>query len=121
MIKKVIFALMWIIGFSASVSAQSTEVFEGEIELETFENYSDYIKKMPNSIYFDGVHKIRIIVKGDKMHLIDETTKCHTIADAGLVDKLLKGEDTGTTPRKRGSLGANNAGSTAEYAYVHYC
>lgn len=36
MIKKVIFALMWIIGFSASVSAQSTEVFEGEIELETF-------------------------------------------------------------------------------------
>ena len=28
---------------------------------------------MPNSIYFDGVHKIRIIVKGDKMHLIDET------------------------------------------------
>lgn len=30
MIKKVIFALMWIIGFSASVSAQSTEVFEGE-------------------------------------------------------------------------------------------
>ena len=41
MIKKVIFALMWIIGFSASVSAQSTEVFEGEIELETFENYSD--------------------------------------------------------------------------------
>ena len=49
MIKKVIFALMWIIGFSASVSAQSTAVFEGEIELETFENYSDYIKKMPNS------------------------------------------------------------------------
>lgn len=121
MIKKVIFALMWIIGFSASVSAQSTAVFEGEIELETFENYSDYIKKMPNSIYFDGVHKIRIIVKGDKMHLIDETTKCHTIADAGLVDKLLKSEDTGTSPRKRGSLGAHNAGSTAEYAYVHYC
>lgn len=80
MIKKVIFALMWIIGFSASVSAQSTAVFEGEIELETFENYSDYIKKMPNSIYFDGVHKIRIIVKGDKMHLIDETTKCHTMS-----------------------------------------
>ena len=52
MIKKVIFALMWIIGFSASVSAQSTEVFEGEIELETFENSSDYVKKVPTSIYF---------------------------------------------------------------------
>ena len=37
MIKKVIFALMWAISYAVSVSAQSTEVFEGEIELETFE------------------------------------------------------------------------------------
>ncbi len=55
--------------------------FEGEILFETFENYSDYIQKMPFSIYFNGVHKMRLIVKGDKMHLINETTKCHVIAD----------------------------------------
>ena len=125
MIKKMIFALMWVICNSVSVSAQSAQTFEGEIELETFENYSDYIKKMPNSIYFDGVHKMRIIVKGDKMHLIDETTKCHTIADAGVVDKLLKGENIGNTPTKRGSLkgllGASDAGTTASSGYVHYC
>lgn len=56
-------------------------VFEGEIVYETFENYSDYILKMPNSVYVNGVHKMRLIVKGDKMHMIDETTKCHTIVD----------------------------------------
>lgn len=122
MIKKVIFALMWAISYAVSVSAQSTEVFEGEIELETFENSSDYIKKTPTSIYFDGVHKIRIIVKGDKMHLIDETTKCHTIADAAFVDKVLQG----ATPTKGTSLKGLNAsvygiGATASGAYVHYC
>ena len=46
--------------------------FEGEILFETYENYSDYIKRMANSIYFDGVHKIRLIMKGPKMHLIDD-------------------------------------------------
>lgn len=61
--------------------AQETKSFEGEILFETFENYSDYILRMSNSIYFNGVHKMRLIVKGDKMHLIDETTKCHAIAD----------------------------------------
>lgn len=55
--------------------------FEGEIVYETYENYSEYILKMPNSICFNGVHKIRLIVKGGKMHVIDETTSCHTISD----------------------------------------
>lgn len=49
--------------------------FEGEIIYETFENYSDWIRKMANSVYVDGVHKMRLLVKGNKMHLIDETTR----------------------------------------------
>lgn len=61
--------------------AQNTNAFEGEIRYETFENYSDYILKMPNSMYFNGVHKMRMILKGDKMHLIDETTQCHIVVD----------------------------------------
>ena len=122
MVKKVIFALMWVISYAVNVSAQSTAVFEGEIELETFENSSNYVKKVPTSIYFDGVHKIRIIVKGEKMHLIDETTKCHVIADAAFVDKVLKD----ATPTKGTSLKGLNAsvygiGATASGAYVHYC
>ena len=56
------------------------ETFEGEIVYETFESYSEWINKMANSIYVDGVHKMRLIVKGNKMHLIDETLKCHLVA-----------------------------------------
>lgn len=55
--------------------------FEGEIVYETYENYSEYILKMPNSICFNGVHKIRLIVKGGKLHVIDETTGCHSVSN----------------------------------------
>ena len=58
------------------------QTFEGEVVYETYENYSDYMLKMANSRVFNGVHKIRMIVKGDKIHIIDETTGCHTMADA---------------------------------------
>lgn len=69
---------------SLKIGAQQNDgvPFEGEIEYETFENYSDLLKETPGSIYFDGVHKIRLIVKGDKVHKIDETTKCHSIYDS---------------------------------------
>lgn len=59
--------------------ADNSNCFEGEIAFETFENYCKWMNKMPNSIFVDGVHKMRLIVKGDKMHLIDETTQCHTV------------------------------------------
>ena len=55
--------------------------FEGEIVYETFEHWSDAIKKQANFSYFNGVHKIRLILKGEKMHMIDETTKIHYVAD----------------------------------------
>ncbi len=82
--------------------------FEGEIVYETYENYSDYIKKMANSIYFDGVHKCRLILKGSKMHIIDETTKCHIIADADIALPASKGE-------------ISKSQLSAGKGYVHYC
>lgn len=88
---------------SVHIQAQNSEAFEGEITFETYENYSDIFKKMPNSIYFDGVHKMRLILKGEKMHLIDETTKCHVIADDKINQSTIKGEK------------ANGNG------YVHFC
>lgn len=67
----------------AEQSTECTEIgcFEGEIIYETFENYSEWIRKMANSVYVDGVHKMRLLVKGNKMHLIDETTKCHILVN----------------------------------------
>ncbi len=75
---------------TSAITAQTTEgttvndevgCFEGEIVYETFENYCEWINKMPNSVYVDGVHKVRLIVKGSKMHMIDETTQCHTVVN----------------------------------------
>lgn len=83
-LKNVLCAVMLLVGTTNQVKAQSNEAFEGEITFETYENYSDYFLRMGNSIYFNGVHKMRLIVKGDKMHLIDETTKCHIIADSSV-------------------------------------
>lgn len=64
---------------SEEKTPDETGCFEGEITYETFENYSEWINRMANSVYVDGVHKMRLIVKGSKMHLIDETTQCHTV------------------------------------------
>ncbi len=92
-----------------SVNAREQKPFEGEILYETYENYSDYIKKMANSIYFDGVHKMRLILKGNKMHLIDETTKCHIlVVDTDIADQISK--DGATKEEKK-------AGGVC----VHFC
>lgn len=86
MIKKILCAMAMICictGANAQefVTEDASNVFEGEICYETFETYSEWINKMPNSVYVDGVHKMRLIVKGNKMHLIDETTHCHTVVN----------------------------------------
>lgn len=70
-----------LINLFSIVSFAQEQPFEGEIVYETFEHVSDFIKKRSNFSYFNGVHKIRLILKGNKMHMIDETTKIHTIAD----------------------------------------
>lgn len=80
-LKSMFCMVMLLTGMNVQIKAQNNEAFEGEITYETYENYSDFILRMPNSMYFNGVHKMRLILKGNKMHLIDETTKCHVIAD----------------------------------------
>ena len=50
--------VMLLTGTFIQIKAQSNEKFEGEITFETYENYSDYILRTGNSIYFNGVHKI---------------------------------------------------------------
>lgn len=70
--------------FSIAAFAQE-QPFEGEIVYESFEHYSETIKKQFNSQFFDGVHKIRLILKGSKMHMIDETAKIHCVVDDALL------------------------------------
>lgn len=74
---KTLFALLFIF-FSTCATAQ--EVFEGEIVYETFENYSDAMLKLQTySPMYNGVHRCRLIIKGDKAHIIDETTHSHRL------------------------------------------
>lgn len=63
-----------------NMSAQG-ECFEGEIVYETFEHHPEWEKNMSLSVNINGVQKMRLIVKGSKMHLINETTQCHTVVN----------------------------------------
>lgn len=135
-----LFAMLCSLAIGAQDNIQSAEPFEGEIEYETFENYSDYILKYPSSFYFNGVHKMRLILKGSKMHLIDETTKCHIVADADIAIAASKGNQApakAVTQKKStggsslsniisGSSSGSSSKSSAgkkDYVngYVYYC
>jgi len=101
--------------------AQETP-FEGEIVYETYENYSDYLLKNPLSIYFNGVHKIRLILKGDMMHMIDETTGCHIIVNDAAAQEIMNGQNQ---KKARGTVSAfstlsKNRGNNTR-SYVHFC
>lgn len=79
--KKILLPLVCFLFCLTSGNAQEEKLFEGEIVYETFEHYSDALKNQFNFSFSDGVHKIRLITKGSKMHMIDETTHIHAIAD----------------------------------------
>ena len=50
--KKYLLTVMFL-AFTIMSQGQENTPFEGEIVYETYENYSDYILKMPNSIYYE--------------------------------------------------------------------
>lgn len=79
-----------------STSAQFTSPteFEGEILYETYERYSDKVMEQQGSVYVNGVHKYKLIVKGSKMHCVDLTTKYHNIYDASQPQMIFYSEHT---------------------------
>lgn len=119
--KKFILSVLFL-AFNIMSQGQENTPFEGEIVYETYENYSDYILKMPNSIYFNGVHKIRLILKGNWMHMIDETTGCHIIVNNESAQEIMKAQNQKKT---RGTLGAlstlSQNRSNNSCSFVHFC
>ena len=107
---------------SVAGRAQEKIPFEGEIVYETYENYSDYLLKMPHSIFFNGVHKIRLILKGEWMHMIDETTGCHIIVNDAAAQAIMSAQGK---KKSRGTLGAlatlSENRSNNSCSYVHFC
>lgn len=92
--------------------------FEGEIVYETYENYSDYILKTGSSIYFNGVHRIRLIIKGHWMHMIDETTGCHIIVNDAAAKAIMAKLDK---KQKMSLITLAESQSNNTYSYVHFC
>lgn len=81
----------------ASTTVYSTPTqFEGEILYETYERYSDKVMEMQGSVYVNGVHKYKLIVKGNKMHCIDLTTKYHLIYESSQPQMRAYSEHTNT-------------------------
>lgn len=70
--------------------------FEGEILYETYERYSDKVMEQNGSVYVNGVHKYKLIVKGSKMHCIDLTTKYHNIYNSSQPLMVFYSEHTNT-------------------------
>ncbi len=107
-VKSLLIGLMFVMGTPVTVFAQEQQPFEGEILMETYENYSDAFKKGAFAINFDGVHKLRLILKGNMMHVIDETTTCHIIINAELAERISK---EGPTKHDKKAGGG----------YIHFC
>jgi hypothetical protein len=75
---------------------------------------------MPNSIYFNGVHKVRLIVKGDWMHMIDETTGCHIIVNNAAAKAIMESQaQKKTKGASLSTLFKNRSNNSC--SFVHFC
>lgn len=60
------------------ISAQTN--FEGELHYRNFENYSRNARMFTGGECYNGSRNLRIIIKGDKVHIVDETLNVHKLA-----------------------------------------
>jgi hypothetical protein len=61
------------------ISAQSNNYFEGDMVYRNFENYSKLTRKLASGSVYNGAKTVKIILKGVNVHIIDETSKMHTL------------------------------------------
>lgn len=73
-----LFAILFL-GFVSSIHAADVTTFEGEIQYRNFENHSSLIRRFSSGMAYNGARDIKIIMKGNKMHVIDESMHIHTI------------------------------------------
>lgn len=61
------------------VPACSQEQFEGELNYRNFENHNNAARKLSDGISYNGARNVKILIKGNKMHIIDESLHMHTL------------------------------------------
>lgn len=67
--------LMWMI----SLTAFSQTLFEGEINYRNFENHSKAVRKFSKGMAYNGARNVKVVIKGKKMHIIDESIHLNTL------------------------------------------
>lgn len=64
---------------SVAVSAQ--DQFEGQIDYRNFESHSKIVRKFSKGMAYNGARDVKVLVKGNKMHIIDESMHLNTLLD----------------------------------------
>lgn len=62
-----------------AVIANAQKAFEGEIKYRNFENHSKQVRKQSRGLQYNGVRNVRVVVKGNKMLLCDESMHLNTL------------------------------------------
>src|SRR5574344_1425733 len=75
--KKYLFFIFLILG--TSLNAQDKQGFEGEIVYRNFENHSATVRKLSGGVASNGARSVKVIIRGENMHLYDESMHIHTL------------------------------------------
>lgn len=62
-----------------NMTAFSQISFEGEISYRNFENHSKVVRKVSKGMAYNGVRNVKVIIKGKKMHIRDESIHLNTL------------------------------------------
>lgn len=62
-----------------SIATFAQKQFEGEINYRNFENYSKPVRKFSKGMAYNGARNVKVLIKGNKMHIIDESMHLNTL------------------------------------------
>ncbi len=73
------FVTLFIFMLLTDLLAYSQTLFEGEINYRNFENHSKAVRKFSKGMAYNGARSVRVLIKGNKVHIIDESMHLSTL------------------------------------------
>lgn len=73
------FLLLILCLMAPSIVFAQQETFEGVLEYTTTENHNQKVLDLSQGMAYCGTRQVTVLVKSDRMHIIDSTTHIHTI------------------------------------------
>ncbi|WP_305115934.1 hypothetical protein [Duncaniella muris] len=123
------YALTIVLMLLISVAVGAQNQFEGEIDYRNFESHSKTVRKFSKGMAYNGARNVKVLVKGNKIHIIDESMHLNTLLDPDansviiyndLLKKGLKCTYTDYTTTYMSAYGPKPTvnGQTKEYSVV---